>query len=396
MALMYCYGSGFHISKTRNKCDQVMERPNGVPPACKNGDLDPVRRIPPPARPHSASTSRTMAAMSLGFIVMVTPATIQEVVAACTGCKVPPILDFVVTWLALSNSFWNPFLYWLLNSHFRRISSDLLQFYICCRRPKSFPAYDKPVGCCGSPITSDGLHSKGEFEGLGEKYWGEILERTVSSTSLHAIQKACHRDHLRCTGSFKGCPSSACKHDARFFDGYGPTEYRSTPFQIEPCSRHGRLKSSDICLFRPNAELEYDRTRSNLSLDESNFSKCNEIDHFGSNIKWKFNDSPGAEGDLQILEHNLDRIRSLSHDRSFNGYEGKDMGFLEVEMNDVNECDSDETKDYVGISRESSEEKSEYSASHKFSRTSSLSNRELDVIKESSRSSSDTEVTLTR
>lgn len=29
-----------------------------------------------------------MAAMSLGFIVMVTPATIQEVVAACTGCKV--------------------------------------------------------------------------------------------------------------------------------------------------------------------------------------------------------------------------------------------------------------------------------------------------------------------
>ncbi|KAG7298711.1 hypothetical protein JYU34_017118 [Plutella xylostella] len=275
MALMYCYGSGFHISKTRNKCDQVMERPNGVPPACKNGDLDPVRRIPPPARPHSASTSRTMAAMSLGFIVMVTPATIQEVVAACTGCKVPPILDFVVTWLALSNSFWNPFLYWLLNSHFRRISSDLLQFYICCRRPKSFPAYDKPVGCCGSPITSDGLHSKGEFEGLGEKYWGEILERTVSSTSLHAIQKACHRDHLRCTRSFKGCPSSACKHDARFFDGYGPTEYRSTPFQIEPCSRHGRLKSSDICLFRPNAELEYDRTRSNLSLDESNFSKCN-------------------------------------------------------------------------------------------------------------------------
>ncbi|KAG7298712.1 hypothetical protein JYU34_017119 [Plutella xylostella] len=120
------------------------------------------------------------------------------------------------------------------------------------------------------------------------------------------------------------------------------------------------------------------------------------MDHFGSNIKWKFNDSPGAEGDLQTLEHNLDRIRSLSHDRSFNGYEGKDMGFLEVEMNDVNECDSDETKDYVGISRESSEEKSEYSASHKFSRTSSLSNRELDVIKESSRSSSDTEVTLTR
>lgn len=34
------------------------------------------------------STSRTMAAVSLGFIVIVTPWTIQEVVAACTGSKV--------------------------------------------------------------------------------------------------------------------------------------------------------------------------------------------------------------------------------------------------------------------------------------------------------------------
>jgi len=74
----------------------------------------------------STSASRTMAAMSLGFIVMVTPWTIQEVVAACTGSKPPPFLDFLATWLALSNSFWNPFLYWLLNNHFRRISREIL------------------------------------------------------------------------------------------------------------------------------------------------------------------------------------------------------------------------------------------------------------------------------
>lgn len=67
-----------------------------------------------------------MAAMSLGFIVLVTPWTIQEVVAACTGSRAPAALDFLATWLALSNSFWNPFLYWLLNNHFRRISRELL------------------------------------------------------------------------------------------------------------------------------------------------------------------------------------------------------------------------------------------------------------------------------
>lgn len=121
------------------------------------------------------------------------------------------------------------------------------------------------------------------------------------------------------------------------------------------------------------------------------------IEHFNSSIKWKFNDATGADEELLTLEHNLDRIRSLSNERCFVGYGVQDNGnVLEVEVNDNGDDDSDETKENIGLSRESSEDKSEYSASHKFSRNSSLSNRELDVIKESSRSSSDTEVTLTR
>ncbi|CAB3254676.1 unnamed protein product [Arctia plantaginis] len=346
MALMYCYGSGFHVSKTRSKYDPEPIRPNGVPVSCpktSHGEHEVV--IQAPVRPHSVSTSRTMAAMSLGFIVMVTPATIQEVVAACTGCKV------------------------------------------CCRRSKSFPSYEKPTtGCCGSPVTSDGLQSKGEFEGLGEKYWGEILERTVSSSSLHAIQKACHRDPLRCSGSFKGC-SSNCKQDPRYLEGYGPTDYRHldrSAFQIESCSRQCRLKNSDMCLFRPSTSLDCGRSRSNLSLDEGHFNKS-------------CNDSPRIDDDMHHLEHNLDRIRSLSHERSFNAYGLKEnSNLLEVEVNDIVEDESDENKDYGNeCASDFLDEKGEYSA-QKFSRTSSLSNRELDVIKESSRSSSDTEVTLTR
>ncbi|KAM3964915.1 uncharacterized protein ACR2FA_000806 [Aphomia sociella] len=121
------------------------------------------------------------------------------------------------------------------------------------------------------------------------------------------------------------------------------------------------------------------------------------VEHFNSNIKWKFDDSPGVDDDMQTLEQNLDRIRSLSHERSFNAYGLNDNdNLLEVEVNDIVEDDSDKNKDYNGSVRENCEEKSDYSAAHKFSRNSSLSNRELDVIKESSRSSSDTEVTLTR
>ncbi|KAJ2951002.1 hypothetical protein O0L34_g5377 [Tuta absoluta] len=123
------------------------------------------------------------------------------------------------------------------------------------------------------------------------------------------------------------------------------------------------------------------------------------MEHFNSNLKWKFDDSPGVDDDMQNLEQNLDRIRSLSHEKSFNGYCVKENdNLLEVEVNDIGEDDSDETKDYLvgGGVRESCEDRSEYGSVNKFSRNSSMSNRELDVIKESSRSSSDTEVTLTR
>lgn len=121
------------------------------------------------------------------------------------------------------------------------------------------------------------------------------------------------------------------------------------------------------------------------------------VEHFNSNIKWKFDDSPGIDDEMQNLEQNLDRIRSLSHERNFSAYGVKENdNLLEVEVNDIVEDDSDETKDLNGSARDSFEEKSEYGSAHKFSRHSSLSNRELDVIKESSRSSSDTEVTLTR
>ncbi|XP_017070508.2 5-hydroxytryptamine receptor 1A [Drosophila eugracilis] len=223
--------------------------------------------VPIQEKNSSGSTSRSMAAISLGFIVMVTPWTIQEIVTACTGSKLPPFLDFLVTWTALSNSLWNPFMYWLLNSDFRRLSRQLMP-------NKCFPHEDTPEhksGCChinandfeittlpippeppssrppaggggGSSSGGGGAASSGggvassiggsvlgicarsranslsrsasqyirgtmgggmhnhqaaeafsttrpDIEGLSEKYWGEILERTVSSGNLNAMQK---------------------------------------------------------------------------------------------------------------------------------------------------------------------------------------------------------------
>ncbi|KAM8713240.1 hypothetical protein ACLKA7_013540 [Drosophila subpalustris] len=226
--------------------------------------------VPIQEKNSSGNTSRSMAAISLGFIVMVTPWTIQEIVTACTGSKLPPFLDFLVTWTSLSNSLWNPFMYWLLNSDFRRLSRQLMpnkcfpnedtpeHKSACCHingndfeittlpMPPEPPASRPPannggqsggggvanigssiggsvLGICarsranslsrsasqyirgtlgggGGGGGAHGHHAhqtagdgyatvRPDIEGLSEKYWGEILERTVSSGNLHAMQK---------------------------------------------------------------------------------------------------------------------------------------------------------------------------------------------------------------
>ncbi|CAO1431342.1 unnamed protein product [Diamesa serratosioi] len=201
MVLMYCYGSSFHAKQNF----RLASRPStlGAPAAISEKMIEHERVL-------RGSTSRTMAAVSLGFIVIVTPWTIQEVVAACTGSKVPPSIDFAVTWFALSNSFWNPFLYWLLNAHFRSICHDMLTS-MCFRRKKmNQKSNEHKERCCSisiecdhdlplpplpkmassnRPSTITANTHRTDFDGLSEKYWGEILERTLSSSSLHALQQ---------------------------------------------------------------------------------------------------------------------------------------------------------------------------------------------------------------
>ncbi|XP_049961913.1 uncharacterized protein LOC126481992 [Schistocerca serialis cubense] len=131
-----------------------------------------------------------MAAMSLGFIVLVTPWTLQEVVAACTGSKAPPFLDFLATWLALSHSFWSPFLFWLLDGHFRRVCRTLLLTKSTCPRKAKVPSSSLVLmECCLLPGKARCPGSPRDLECLSEQRWGEILERAVSSSSLQALQR---------------------------------------------------------------------------------------------------------------------------------------------------------------------------------------------------------------
>ncbi|XP_044738765.1 probable serine/threonine-protein kinase DDB_G0282963 [Chrysoperla carnea] len=281
MILMYCYGSAFHVNKLRLKKYTIQSsNSNNINNSNRylnnsvnfvnissgggrsggdgrsgslhddqshnitistashdcndssigNGRVSIEKLITSHERRLSTSASRTMAAMSLGFIVLVTPYSIQEVVAACTGQRAPEILDFIATWLQLSNAFWNPFLYWLLNNHFRRISKNLLYTHVLCRRKKTNPdvttikssyntasnsynssddSYnnDRTNQLCQITTTAPSLNNTNTTTTLNitgdngacaaihsnlsaEQYWGEILERTLSSNSLQQLQKS--------------------------------------------------------------------------------------------------------------------------------------------------------------------------------------------------------------
>lgn len=46
------------------------------------------------------------------------------------------------------------------------------------------------------PPSSRSIHPQTDFDTLSEKYWGEILERTVSSNSLQALQRSYNQNNV--------------------------------------------------------------------------------------------------------------------------------------------------------------------------------------------------------
>ena len=98
------------------------------------------------------TTSRSAAAISLTFIVLVTPWAIQQVITSCTGTnvsklfisisnnynrgnmvvknntynillmqfKAPPFVDFMVSWISSTYRVWSPVIFWSLNPKFRK------------------------------------------------------------------------------------------------------------------------------------------------------------------------------------------------------------------------------------------------------------------------------------
>ena len=70
-------------------------------------------------------TTKYLVAITLGFFVAVSPWTLCTLIVVAAEIKLNPHLDYAVTWLALSNSFWNCLIYGVMNRKFRRAAARL-------------------------------------------------------------------------------------------------------------------------------------------------------------------------------------------------------------------------------------------------------------------------------
>ncbi|XP_076057397.1 trace amine-associated receptor 8c isoform X2 [Oratosquilla oratoria] len=246
MVTMYCYGTVFHLARTsfhRFVCATVT-----TPEVIGAGTT--VEKMIMSERRLSMRTCRLMAVLSLAFIILITPWTLRQVIAACTNSRMPMALDYGVWVISIGGGIVLLFIFWLLSPAFRRATAEKLHNKICCGNvyyedPDDFhaahslqntpathrgvqshslantPSSRRPNGSAVNAHSNGGgragliaalnctpthrqyangrtpNHAQSlDAEAVGEKFWGEILERTVSSSSLQNMQRIYRNGHL--------------------------------------------------------------------------------------------------------------------------------------------------------------------------------------------------------
>ncbi|XP_071528959.1 trace amine-associated receptor 8c isoform X2 [Panulirus ornatus] len=229
MVTMYCYGTVFHMARTTSL--QRLVCATVTTPEILGGAL--MEKAVTSARQESMRSCRVMAVVSLSFIITITPWTLRQIIAACTNSRIPGGLDYGVWVVSVSGGVVVIIIYWLLSASLRRATEEALHNRLCCgnvyyddtddislaevpqfggghcsgvtrqesvRHAGTCPAAaprSAPLSCSTTPrhLANGRLpaapmnNAVCDLEAVGEKYWGEILERTVSSSSLHNLQR---------------------------------------------------------------------------------------------------------------------------------------------------------------------------------------------------------------
>ncbi|KAK4324328.1 hypothetical protein Pmani_005043 [Petrolisthes manimaculis] len=261
MVTMYCFGTVFHMARTTSL--QRLVTATVTTPEILGGAV--MEKVMMAERRESMRNCRVMAVVSLSFIITITPWTLRQIIAACTNSRIPGGLEYGVWLVSVGGGVIVIFIFWLLSATLRRATEEALHNRICCGNvyyddgdddislamvgphtaaslaaghhqlvssggtvhAGSCPAAaacptaanppairSAPLSCNatprhlanGRPPATQRNNAALDLEAVGEKYWGEILERTVSSSSLHNLQRIYRNGStglpdLRCTST---------------------------------------------------------------------------------------------------------------------------------------------------------------------------------------------------
>ncbi|XP_050714082.1 trace amine-associated receptor 8c-like [Eriocheir sinensis] len=227
MVTMYCFGTVFHMARTSSL--QRLVTATVTTPEILGGAV--MEKVMMAERRESMRSCRVMAVVSLSFIITITPWTLRQIIAACTNSRIPGGLEYGVWIVSVSGGVVVIFIFWLLSAPLRQATEEMLHNRVCCGNVyygdsdeislAQVPAQPSSSVCKATTHHYNGGHAGTcpaaraamscnvtprhlangrppappldpatvDLEAVGEKYWGEILERTVSSSSLHNLQR---------------------------------------------------------------------------------------------------------------------------------------------------------------------------------------------------------------
>ncbi|XP_069948273.1 uncharacterized protein [Cherax quadricarinatus] len=289
MVTMYCYGTVFHMARATSL--QRLVCATVTSPEILGGAL--VEKAMLEERQERLRNCRVMAVVSLSFIITITPWTLRQIIAACTNSWIPGGLDYGVWVVSVGGGVVVIFIFWLLSASFRRATEETLHNRVCCgnvyyeeseevslaqvsqyggaphlgiTHAGSCPAATPrlaPLSCNATPrhlpngrlpVAAINSAAACDLEAVGEKYWGEILERTVSSTSLQNLQRIYGNGSSVCP-DLRLVSTSSTLHDTRGGSSVCPDLHLVSTSSTLHDTRGGSSMCPDLHLVRSSATL---------------------------------------------------------------------------------------------------------------------------------------------
>lgn len=79
-------------------------------------------------------TAKYLAAITFGFLIAVSPWNVCTIIKTASKIQINETADYIITWLGISNSFWNSLIYGMMNKKFRKAAAHTACYTLICSK----------------------------------------------------------------------------------------------------------------------------------------------------------------------------------------------------------------------------------------------------------------------